>query len=74
MSPSRQSHPSARLGLISLIAGVAGSSIAYLGLWLESDAVGLAGFSVVAVAVTGAVGSLLWNIVWIITGNQRQEK
>jgi len=61
-----QPHPSTRLGLISLVTGVFGSAIAYLGLWLESDAVGLAGFSMVAIAVIGAVGSLLWNIIWVI--------
>jgi len=74
MTPSGQPHPSTRLGLISLLAGVAGSAIAYLGLWLESDVVGLTGFSIVAIAVIGAVGSLLWNLLWIIRRKWRKEQ
>ncbi len=66
MSPSRQPHPSSRLGIISLLTGIAGSAIAYLGLWLESDMIGLAGFSIVTIAVLGAVGALLWNLIWVI--------
>ncbi len=66
MSPPERSHPSARLGLLSLIAGVIGSAIAYLGLWVESNIVGLIGFSLVGVAVIGAVGALIWNVVWSI--------
>ena len=74
MSPPEQPHPSTRLGLISLLTGLAGSAIAYLGLWLESDLVGLTGFSIVAIAVIGAVGSLLWNILWILRRKWRKEE
>ncbi len=74
MPQSGQPHPSTRLGLISLLAGVLGSAIAYLGLWLESDAVGLAGFSMVGIAVIGAVGSLLWNMAWVIGRKLRKEE
>jgi len=66
MQPARQPHPSTRLGLVSLLAGIAGSAIAYLGLWIESSIVGLIGFSLVGIAVAGAVTSLLWNITWVI--------
>ncbi len=66
MPLSSKPHPSARLGLLSLLAGVIGSGIAYLGLWIESDSVGLVGFSLVSVAVIGAVSSLLWNLIWTI--------
>ncbi len=69
-----QSHPSSRLGLISLVTGVVGSAIAYLGLWLESDAVGLVGFSIVAIAVIGAIGSLLWNVMWIFARKLRKKE
>ncbi|HFC53386.1 MAG TPA: hypothetical protein ENJ43_03030 [Gammaproteobacteria bacterium] len=71
MSPPRKSHPSTRLGLLSLLTGLVGSAIAYLGLWIESDNVGLAGFGLVAVAVLGAVGSLLWNAIWVISSKWR---
>ncbi len=63
---SPRAHPSARLGLLSMILGVVGSAIAYLGLWLESNGVGLIGFSLVGVAVVGAVASLVWNVLWSI--------
>ncbi len=69
--PSRKPHPSARLGLLSLLTGLTGSAVAYLGLWIESDSVGLAGFSIVAVAVIGAVGSLLWSAIWAISRKWR---
>ncbi len=66
MAATNRPHPSARLGIVSLITGIVGSGIAYLGLWIESDVVGLVGFSLVGIAVAGAVGSLLWNVVWSI--------
>ncbi len=69
-----QPHRSSQLGLISLAAGVAGSGIAYLGLWLGSDTVGLVGFGIVTIAVTGAIGSLFWNLAWIIARKRDQRK
>ena len=74
MPRPRQSHPSSQLGLVSLAAGVIGSGIAYLGLWLESDTVGLVGFGIVTIAVAGAIGSLIWNMAWVIARKQRHRK
>lgn len=74
MPPSVQAHPSSRLGLISLLAGIVGSAIAYLGLWIESDIVGLAGFILVSMAVIGAIISMLWNLAWIIRKKGRDKE
>ena len=66
MPTTERPHPSARLGLLSLLIGIIGSAIAYLGLWIESNVVGLIGFSLVGVAVVGAIGSLIWNVAWVL--------
>ena len=57
-----QPHKSAKLGAMSMLLGLVGSAIAYFGLWLESDIVGLIGFSGVSVAVVGILVSLFWAI------------
>ncbi len=74
MPSPQHSHPSARLGLLSLITGILGSAIAYLGLWLESDGIGLAGFSLVAIALIGAIGALVWNLAWNIRRKWRDSR
>jgi hypothetical protein len=47
---------------MSMLLGLVGSAIAYFGLWLESDMVGLIGFSGVSLAVIGILTSLVWAI------------
>jgi hypothetical protein len=58
----QQPHKSARLGVMSMLLGLVGSAIAYFGLWLESDIVGLIGFSGVAISVVGILTALFWAI------------
>lgn len=59
---AQQPHKSAKLGAMSMLLGLLGSAIAYFGLWLESDIVGLVGFSGVSIAVLGILISLFWAI------------
>jgi len=47
---------------MSMLLGLLGSAVAYFGLWLESDIVGLIGFSGVSIAVLGILISLFWAI------------
>lgn len=47
---------------MSMLLGLLGSAVAYFGLWLESDIVGLIGFSGVSIAVLGILTSLFWAI------------
>lgn len=47
---------------MSMLLGLVGSAVAYFGLWLESDMVGLIGFSGVSLAVVGILTSLVWAI------------
>ncbi len=59
----QQPHKSVRIGVYAMILGLAGSVIAYLGLWLESDMMGLIGFCMVGIAIPGAFISLFWSML-----------
>ena len=48
---------------MAMMLGLLGSAIAYFGLWIESDMVGLIGFSLVAIAVPGGIIALFWSIL-----------
>jgi len=55
-------HKSAELGAKSMLLGLLGSVIAYFGLWVESDIVGLIGWGTVSIAMIGGLTSLFWYI------------
>lgn len=65
-------HPSAKLGVLSLLLGIAGSGIGYLGLYLKQDMMGLVAVIIIGFAALGALASLLWNIVWTMRGKERK--
>ncbi len=69
---SPNSHPSAKLGVLSLLLGIAGSGIGYLGLYLKQDMMGLVAVIIIGFAVLGAFASLLWNIVWTMRGGGKR--
>ncbi len=69
---SPNAHPSAKLGVLSLLLGIAGSGIGYLGLYLKQDMMGLVAVIIIGFAVLGALTSLIWNIVWAIRGEGRK--
>ncbi|MDO9188506.1 MAG: hypothetical protein Q7U24_01435 [Sulfurimicrobium sp.] len=66
------SHPSATLGVLSLLLGIAGSGIGYLGLYLKQDMMGLIAVIIIGFAVLGALASLIWNVVWTIRGGGKR--
>ena len=64
-------HPSAVLGVLSLLLGIAGSGLGYLGLYLKQDMMGLVAVIIIGIAALGAIVSLAWNIVWTMRGGGR---
>ena len=65
-------HISAKLGLLSLLVGVVGSLVAYMGLWTDFSILGLIGFLMVAVAALGGVVSVIWYAVSMICKGRHQ--
>ncbi|MCF6280605.1 MAG: hypothetical protein L3J28_00090 [Candidatus Polarisedimenticolaceae bacterium] len=59
----QQPHKSVQIGVYAMMLGLVGSAIAYLGLWLESDMMGLVGFCLVGIAIPGALISLFWSVL-----------
>jgi len=59
----QQPHKSVQIGVYAMMLGLVGSAIAYFGLWLESDIMGLVGFCMVGIAIPGALISLFWSIL-----------
>ena len=58
----KRAHKSAELGAKSMLLGLIGSAIAYFGLWIESDMMGLVGWGAVGMAMLGGLISLFWYI------------
>jgi hypothetical protein len=65
-------HPSAKLGVLSLLLGIVGSGIGYLGLYLKQDMMGLIAVIIIGFAALGALAALIWNFIWTMRGGERR--